>query len=138
MITNDIVQQDLIASLKLAGDVTSKLGTDEEVREAYYQSKDIAYPNIRVSILTEEPRLESEQCDHSRCTFLVRCYAEDSSSGSCQELAAAVVNYLHKKFINGTGWKGTVRLVTLSGPATIREHLWRVEPMFNVNVYPTA
>lgn len=138
MITNDIIQQDLIASLKLAGDVISKLGADEEVREAYYQSKEIAYPNIRVSIMTAEPRLESEQCDLSRCTFIVRCYAEDSSSGSCQELAAAVVDYLHKRFINGTDWKGTVRLVTLSGPATIREHLWRVEPMFNVNVYPTA
>jgi len=138
MITNDIIQQDLIASLKLAGDVVALFGTDEEVREAYYQSKEIRYPNIRVSIMTEEPRLESEQCDLSRCTFTVRCYAEDSSSGSCQELAAAVVNYLHKRFISGTGWNGTVRLITLSGPATIREHLWRVEPMFSVNVYPTA
>ena len=138
MITSDIIQKDLITSLKLAVDVTDKLGPDEEVREAYYQSKEIAYPNVRVSILTEEPRLESEQCDLSRCTFIVRCYAEDSSSGSCQELAAAVVKYLHKKFISGTGWKGIVRLVTLSGPATILEHLWRVEPMFAVNVYPTA
>ena len=138
MITNDIIQIDLIALLKLSGTVVDLLGTDEEVREAYYQSKEIAYPNIRVSIMTEEPRLESEQCDLSRCTFIVRCYAEDSSSGSCQELAAAVVNYLHKKFISGTGWSGTIRLVTLSGPATIREHLWRVEPMFSVNVYPSA
>lgn len=136
MITNDTLQVDLIASLKASLTVVALLGTDEEVREAYYQSKEIAYPNIRLSIMTAEPRLASEECDLSRCTFLVRCYTEDSSSGGCQELAAAVVDYLHKKFIAGTGWNGTSRLVTLSGPATIREHLWRVEAMFSVNVYP--
>jgi len=138
VILNDVLQQDLMALLNGETTITDLLGTDENVREAYFQSKEIAYPQIRVSIMSNDPYNNRDQCEHSNLLFAIRCFAEDSSSGPCQVLAATVVRFMHKKFVTGTGWKGWARLSTLTGPATIREHLWRVEAMFNMNVYPTT
>ena len=138
MITNDIIQIDLIALLNGEASITNLLDTDENVREAYFQSKEIAYPEVRVSIMSNDPYNNRDQCVHGSVLFAIRCFAEDSSSGTCQVLAAAVANFLHKKFITGTGWTGWSRLSSLTGPATVREHLWRVETMFTMNVYPTT
>lgn len=138
MITNDIIQIDLIALLNGETTITDLLGTDEAAREAFFQSKEITYPQIRVSVMGNDPYNNREQCDHSSFVFTIRCFAEDSSSGPCQVLGAAVTNFMHRKFIAGTGWKGWSRLSSLTGPATIREHLWRVEAMFRMNIYPTS
>jgi len=135
---NDVIQIDLMALLNGEATITDLLDADEKVREAYFQSKDIAYPQVRVSIMSNDPYNDRDQCEHSSVLFAIRCFAEDSSSGTCQVLGAAVTNFLHKKFITGTGWKGWSRLSSLTGPATIREHLWRVEAMFSMNVYPTT
>ncbi len=138
MITNDVFQKDLIALLNAEASITTLLDANESARESFYQSKEIAYPQMRVSVLSNTPFHSREQCDHSNMAFAIRCFAEDSSSGTCQELAAAVVDFLHRKFITGTGWRGWSRLSTVTGPATIREHLWRVEAMFSINLYPTT
>lgn len=138
IITNDTLQIDLIALLLAEASITGLLGDASDVREHNYMAKNFKYPNVRIGIILNEPYLERDQCTHSRAMFAVRCYTEDSSSGSCQELAAAVVDFLHKKFITGTGWKGKSYLVSMGGPETIRDELWRVENMFTMNLYPTS
>lgn len=138
MITNDIIHKDLIALIAGETSITSKLASASEVRETFYQSKSFRYPNVRLAVLSNDPYWEREQCDHARVNFAVRCYTEVESSGTCQELAAAVINFLHRKFITGTGWKGVIRLVTSTNPTIVRTSIWRMELLFAVSTYPTT
>ena len=138
MIDSSVIHKDFIAALLGEASITGLLYDATEVRETFYQSKEFHYPNIRLAILSNDPYPERDQCDHSRVNVAVRCYTEEESSGTCQELAAAVVAFLHRKDFTGTGWRGVIRLITQTNPSIVRTSLWRTELLFGANVYPTT
>jgi len=140
MISNKVIQADMVAWLKTQGTLTTLLagGTSDEVREEQYQGTVFGYPAVRLAVLNQAPITEREHCDHARLTVTVRCYAEGASSRPVDILAGVVNDLLHRKQFRGTGWYTTFYSSGLVGAVRLNEKLWRSEAMFTGVVYPTT
>lgn len=138
MIGNAQIQEDLVALLKAESTIIDLLASASEVREANFMGADFRYPTIRVKIESNSPFDSADPCDHSSVVFSILCYAEEASSKSCQDLAAAVNTFLHRRFITGTGYKiPRLRSSALSGASAIDQNTWMVRCGFVGNVRPT-
>lgn len=127
MIDNAVIQADLITALKAETTITDLLTSSAEIREAYFMGSDFGYPAIRVRIENNSPVNQADPCDHSELTFTVFCYTEEASSLTCQQLADAVNNFLHRKHFTGTGYViRRLRLAGLSGPSPVGRNIWMV------------
>lgn len=138
MIDNRVIQTDFITYLKGQATLSALLagGTNAEVREDQYQGTVFSYPAIRVAVLSQDPIVEREQCDHARLTLTIRCFAEGASSRPADNLAGVVNSILHRHQMQGTGWYAWIRSTSLIGAIRLQERLWRSEAMFAGVVYP--
>jgi hypothetical protein len=137
LISNDVIQADLIASLKSHGTLTTLLNAGATgVKEDQYQGKNIGFPALRVNLIDQRPYNDREQCTHSILNFSIRCYAEGASSLKADQVAGVVVAYLHRKELEGTGWYGFIRTINTNGAIHVTEDLWVTEAFFQANVYP--
>ncbi|HDZ25461.1 hypothetical protein LCGC14_1274950 [marine sediment metagenome] len=138
MIGNAQIQEDLVTLLKAELSVTSLLASSAEVREASFMGGDFSYPTLRIKVENNSPFDNADPCDHASVVFSILCYSEEASSKSCQDLAAAVNNFLHRRFITGTGYKiPRLRSSGLGGPGPIDQNTWMVRCGFVGNVRPT-
>lgn len=139
MIDNAQIQEDLVALLKAETSITDLLASTNEVREANFMGADFRYPTLRVKIENNSPFDSADPCDHSSVVFTILCYTEQASSKTCQDLAAAVNSFLHRRFVNGTGYKiPRIRSSGLSGAGPIAQNTWMVRCGFVGNVRPTT
>lgn len=139
MIDNSQIQEDLVTLLKAEASVTDLLASGSEVREANFMGADFSYPTLRVKIENNSPFDNVDPCDHSSVIFSIICYSEEASSKSCQDLAAAVNSFLHRRFITGTGYKiPRLRSSGLSGAGAIDQNTWMVRCGFVGNVRPSV
>jgi hypothetical protein len=139
MIDNAIIQADLIAAIKAETTITSLLSTAAEIREASFMGADFAYPAVRVRIENNSPVNQADPCDHSELTFTVFCFTEEASSLTCQQLAAAVNNFFHRKYLTGTGYViCRIRSGGLSGPSPIGAETWMNMCQYGGTVRPTT
>jgi len=139
MIDNAQIQEDLVSLLKGEMTITNLLASANEVREANFMGADFSYPTIRVKVENSSPFDSADPCDHSSVVFSVLCYTEEASSKTCQNLAAAVNDYLHRKFITGTGYIiARLRSSGLGGAGAIDQNTWMVRCGFVGNVRPTS
>lgn len=138
MIDNAVIQADLVTDLKAATAITALLATVNEVREDQYQGTQYAYPAIRVAIDGQTPIDDREQCDHTRLIFTIICLTEGGSSKTCDELAGAVKDRLHKRYFVGTGWYSWFRCTGLRSADRLPQKLWRAQMMISGVVYPTT
>lgn len=137
LISNDVIQADVIAALKTHAPLTIVLSASADgVKEDQYQGKNIGFPAVRFNLIDQRPYIEREQCFHSILNFSVRCYAEGASSLKADQVAGIVTAYLHKLNLQGTGWYGFIQLVTTNGAVHVTEDLWMTEAFFKANVYP--
>lgn len=138
MIDNAVIQADLVTDLLADAVLTALLDTEGEVREDQYQGTVFGYPAIRVKVDGQTPIAEREQCDHTRLTFTIVCLTESGSSKTCDELAGAVKDRLHKRYFVGTDWYSWFRCVGLRSADRLPQKLWRAQVMISGVVYPTA
>lgn len=103
MIDNEAIQRTVVSRLKNNVGLTALLlpaGADE-VREAQWQGRDFAFPNVRVEIGPQTPTIGPAPCDWSEVTFTVYCHSEQDSSLQCEQVASAVKDALDKKHFTG-------------------------------------
>jgi len=139
MIDTAQIQIDLVAALKAETTITTLLHSSAEVREASFMGADFRYPTIRIRIDNHSPINNADPCDHSTLAFSILCYAEDASSLVCQQLAAAVNDFLHRKHFTGTGYViRRIRSAGLSGAGPIGQQTWMVTCAFAGTIRPTT
>lgn len=139
MIDNAQIQIDLIAAIKSEATITDLLHSIAEVREANFMGADFRYPTIRARIDNHSPIISADPCDHSVVSFSILCYAEDASSLVCQQVAAAVNNFFHRKHLTGTGYViRRIRSAGLGGAGAVGRNIWMVNCAFAGSVRPTT
>ncbi|MHA2135896.1 MAG: hypothetical protein ACW99J_18720 [Candidatus Thorarchaeota archaeon] len=139
MIDNAQIQTDVVAAIKAESTITSLLHSSAEVREANFMGADFRYPTIRVRIDNHSPINNIDPCDHSVVSFSILCYTEEASSLTCQQLAAAVNDFLHRKHFTGTGYViRRIRSAGLSGAGAVGQNIWMVNCAFAGTVRPTT
>lgn len=139
MIDSAQIQIDLIAALKAEATIINLLQSSAEIREAFYMGADFGYPAIRVKIDNHSPINSADPCDHSVVSFSILCYTEEASSLTCQQLAAVVNDFLHRKHFTGTGYViRRIRSAGLSGAGAIGRNIWMVTCAYAGTVRPTT
>lgn len=129
---------DLIAALRGKATVTSLLDSATEVREINYMGDEFGYPAIRVRIDTHEPMRGPEPCDNSIAIFSIFVYTEDASSLTCQEITAAVKDFLHRSQLAGIGYNiATILSTGISAPAPTGPQTWMQRSGYRANIYPS-
>lgn len=141
MIADWQIQADFVADLKAFATLTTMLhnASANEVKEDQYQGTIFGYPGVRVAILQQTPIPDADQCDLSRLTAAVRCYAEGASSKVADQIAGVVNNRLHRRYpFHGTGWQSFLRSEGLIGAIRVDERLWRAEVLVGGVIYPAT
>ena len=133
MISNALIQKALIARLKADSGVTAILNGDEEVREGQWQGRTFVYPNVRVAIGNQAPRVEMEPCEWSVLTFSILCMSEERSSLEADNLANAVNEALNEKAWDEAtdGFRfHKIRSAGLQSATRMSERIWRANATF--------
>ncbi len=145
MITNDIIQEDLITLLKANTALTTELTSqntesgEKQIKEDQYQGTLFEYPAVRVDIQRQDSLDNADQCDNSVLIFSIRCYAEDASSKRADVLAGLVNAAIHRQELVGAAYKSPrMRNAGLLGAIRTDEELWMSTNIYNCNIYPFA
>ncbi len=138
MLSNAVIQADIVADLKAFSSLVSRLKDANEIKEDQYQGTQFAYPAIRIALGRQVPYRVPELCDHMTLTFSIRVYSELTSSMEADEIAGIIANRYHRFFFRGTGWTGYMMRTAVVSAALWTEKLWRAEAFFQVHVYPTT
>ena len=141
MISNDVIQADIVAALKADPVLVAALGSEDRIKEAFYTGKEIDFPAVRVRIMRQMPISSRGVCDHANLSVSIRSFAEGGSSKKASQIAGLVVNALHGfegggKFFQGDGWATYFRNTGYMGPFRTGEKLWSDEATFAGVVYP--
>jgi hypothetical protein len=143
VITNNVIQADLIAAMKADASLVAALGgSADNIKESQYAGKNLGYPAVRLYVAQQIPIPERIHCDHARLNFSIRVFAEGGSSKPADELAGYLLTLFHDSdggmFFRGTGWYSMLRNVSLIGAVRTGDILWQSDSMFAGVVYPTA
>lgn len=133
------IQADFVADLKAYAPLTAMLhgANSDQVKEDQYQGTVFFYPGVRVAILQQTPIPDADNCDLTRLTATVRCYAEGASSRLSDRIAGVVNDRFHRRYpFHGTGWQSFLRSEGLIGAIRVEERLWRAEVMIGGVIYP--
>lgn len=141
MISDELLQADLIAKLKTITSVTSILpdGTSG-IRELQWQGDTFLYPCVRLDLEQNEYVFdEQERCQLYQIEFSIYIFSEERSSKQCSVIKGLLENYL-----TGRGWTGTnakyTRLRLVDNMPAIREdaNTWRsqIKYMTRIQVLP--
>ena len=141
MISDELIQSDLIAKLKTIASVTSILpdGTSG-IRELQWQGDTFLYPCVRLDLEQNEYVFdEQERCQLYQIEFSLYIFSEERSSKQCSQIKGLLENYL-----TGKGWTGTnskyTRLRLIDNMPAIREdaNTWRsqIKYMTRIQVLP--
>lgn len=146
MIHNEIIQADVVASIKATANITAALvredaeGGEESVKESQYQGTTFVYPAIRVRVGRQIPITDRGPCDHTRLTFSILCLTEGGSSKAADHLAGLVNDHFHSpngdKRFAGTGWSSIIRSTGLDSAIHTGEKLWMAVANFDGVVCP--
>jgi len=96
MIDNNLIQEAIVAKLKLDSNLTTALATSVEVREDQYQGVDYAYPCVRVKIGEQVPKIPN--CPIYSQPFTVQSMSEKDSSKEANHIAYLVSEAIKKGF----------------------------------------
>lgn len=110
MVTNDEIQEALVAYLKSITAITSLLVDINnvvlgaaEIREDQWQGTEFDYPNIRVRMINNIPLGDSDQCNASTFTVSFMVFDEMASSRKSENISGIISTSLHgKSFIQGS------------------------------------
>jgi hypothetical protein len=138
VISNQVLQADIIADLKALAALTTLLKAATDIKEDQYQGTVYGYPAVRVALARQVPYRIPELCDHMTLTFSIRVYSEQESSKEADTVMGVIAAHYHRHFFSGTGWKGWINREAVVSAALWSEKLWRAEAFFRVNVYPNA
>jgi len=138
VISNQVLQKDIIADLKALVALTALLKAAADIKEDQYQGTTYGYPAVRVALARQAPYRIPEQCDHMTLTFSIRVYSEQESSKEADTVMGVIADRYHRHFFTGTGWKGWINREAVVSAALWAEKLWRSEAFFRVNVYPST
>lgn len=145
MIHNEIIQADVVASLKANATITAALlrddgeGGEESVKESQYQGITFTYPALRVRIQRQIPITDRGPCDHARLTFSILCLTEGGSSQAADHLAGLVNDHFHgpngSNHFSGADWNSYLRSTGLDSAIHTGEKLWMAVANFDGVVY---
>lgn len=143
MISNKLIQDGIVAKLKVDTDLTTALTAvnaeagSGDIKEDQYVGRTFNYPAVRVELLPQTGINQASQCELSAINFNVRIYAEGTSSEDADVLAALVESALHKNQINSTTYRIAEILSQSLNPAfRVTERLWMAFVGFSANIYP--
>ena len=104
MISNNDIQEAIVAKLKADALLTSALATSAEIREDQFQGNDYKYPCVRVKIGEQVPKIPN--CPIYSQSFIVQAMSELDSSKESNNVAYLVseaikrgFTYKHVRFI---------------------------------------
>lgn len=137
MISDELVQADLISKLKTISTVTSILGDGVSgIRELQWQGDTFLYPCVRLDLEQNEYVFdEQERCQLYQIEFSLYIFSEERSSKQCSQIKGLLENYL-----TGKGWTGTygkyTRLRLVDNMPAVREDAttWRSQIKYQTRV----
>ena len=137
MISDELLQADLVSKLKRIASVTSLLpdGTSG-IRELQWQGDTFQYPCVRLDLEQNEYVFdEQERCQLYQIEFSLYIFSEERSSKQCSVIKGLLENYL-----TGKGWTGTnakyTRLRLIDSVPAVREDMttWRTQLKYRTRV----
>ena len=137
MISDNLVQQDLITKLKTIATVTNVLGDGVSgIKELEWQGDTFKYPCVRLDLESNEYVFdEQELCQLYSIEFSLYIFSEERSSKQCSQIKGLLENYL-----TGIGWTGTnakyTRLRLIDSVPAVREdeRTWRSQLKYRTKV----
>ena len=136
MYTYESVQAAIIQKLKADTGVTS-LVTGTEIREAFWQSRDFNYPNLRIQVLNDLP-IGANPCrnENGEVSFTVYSYTTEDSSLQCLRVMQKVKEALSGGFLLSSSFRsGEIRRVRDILPIREQSRVWRAQTLFVVNIF---
>ena len=130
MISDNLIQADLIAKLKSITSVTSVLGDGVSgVKELEWQGDEFTYPCVRLELEDAGYEMEDqENCGLYFCEFSIYTFSQERSSKQCSQIKGMLETAL-----SGLGFTGTYakfnRLRLLESIPAVREdsRTWRTQ-----------
>lgn len=126
MISDELIQSDLITKLKSITSVIAIIGANE-VKELQWQGDTFTYPNIRLDIESNDYEFdEQERCGLYAVEFSIFIFSQERSSKQC-----SVIKGLLENSLTGIGFTGANakynRLRLIDNVPAIREdsRTWR-------------
>lgn len=137
MISDELIQADLITKLKTITSVTSILPDGVSgIRELQWQGDTFQYPCVRLDLEQNEYVFdEQERCQLYQIEFSLYIFSEERSSKQCSQIKGLLENYL-----TGLGWTGTnakyTRLRLTDNMPAVREDAttWRSQIKYRTRV----
>lgn len=137
LISDELIQADLITKLKSITSVTSLLpdGTGG-VKELQWQGDTFQYPCVRLDIEDSGYEFdEQERCQLYFVEFSVYIFSQERSSKQCSQIKGLLENYLTSR-----GWTGTStkfnRLILIDTVPSTREdeNTWRAQLVYRSRI----
>lgn len=141
MISDELVQADLIAKLKTISSVIALLpdGTSG-IKELQWQGDTFQYPCVRLDLENNEYQFdEQERCRLYRIEFSVYGFSQERSSKQCSNIKGILENYLTGLGFTGTNAKYSRLRLTDNVPAVREdERTWRSQLRYQTRITPLA
>lgn len=137
MISDELVQADLIAKLKSISSVVTLLpdGTSG-IKELQWQGDTFQYPAVRLDLESNEYEFdEQERCNLWRVEFSVYVFSQERSSKQCSTIKGLLENYLTGLGFTGTNAKYS-RLRLIDNVPAVREdeRTWRSQLRYSTRL----
>jgi hypothetical protein len=128
MISDNLIQQDLITKLKTITSVTSILADGVNgIKELQWQGDDFLYPAVRLDLISTGYEFDEQaRCSLYNAEFILYIFSEERSSKQCSQIKGLLEN-----FLTGLGWTGTnakftkLRLIDSVPAVREDERTWR-------------
>ena len=140
MISDELIQADLITQLKSITTVTSILPEGANgIKELQWQGDTFQYPGVRLDIEDAGYEFdEQEMCHLYFVEFSVYVFSEERSSKQCSQIKGLLENHL-----TGRGWTGLYakynRLRLMDNVPAVREdeRTWRSSIKYRTRLTPS-
>lgn len=139
MISDELVQADLIAKLKTISSVTSLLpeGT-AGIKEYQWQGDTFQYPAVRFDLEVNDYEFdEQKMCNLWRVEFSIYIFSQERSSKQCSMIKGLLENYLTGLGFTGTNAKySQMRLERGGNVPSVRqdERTWRSQLRYSTRL----
>ena len=128
MLSNDAIQSSIVAYLKSVTTITARI-VSTEIREDQWQGRDFVYPNIRVRMISNNPK--EPHCGLSNISLSIMVFTEDASSHNADEIAGIINNAIHGKSFTSSGINLGLRTTNLVPAYRSDERTWRSEVLIS-------
>jgi len=137
MISDELIQADLLTKLKTISSVTSLLPSGTySIKELQWQGESFSYPNVRLDLEDNSYYFdEQEKCALQQIEFTIYVFSEERSSKQCSTIKGLLENALTGLGFSGTNSKFS-RLRLLDNVTAFREdeRTWRSQLKYQTRV----